>query len=90
MALLLVAAVLWKIKQKYDLYRRRQRLLVEMEQMASRAFSQVLVEIERRDVDPLINERLTNTEINNTRKKKKVQKQLKITLLSVRNFSIFG
>ncbi|XP_012260217.2 attractin-like protein 1 isoform X2 [Athalia rosae] len=72
MALLLVAAVLWKIKQKYDMYRRRQRLLVEMEQMASRAFSQVLVEIERRDVDPLINDRLPNSEmINNTRKKKK-------------------
>ncbi|CAB0010888.1 unnamed protein product [Nesidiocoris tenuis] len=46
--LLLVAAVLWKIKQKYDLYRRRQRLFVEMEQMASRPFSQVLVEIEKR------------------------------------------
>ncbi|XP_073969504.1 attractin-like protein dsd isoform X2 [Rhodnius prolixus] len=46
--LLLVAAVLWKIKQKYDMYRRRQRLFVEMEQMASRPFSQVLVEIEKR------------------------------------------
>ncbi|XP_063233286.1 attractin-like protein 1 [Bacillus rossius redtenbacheri] len=47
--LLLVAAILWKIKQKYDMYRRRQRLFVEMEQMASRPFSQVLVEVERRD-----------------------------------------
>lgn len=70
LALLLVAAVLWKIKQKYDMYRRRQRLLVEMEQMASRAFSQVLVEIERRDV-------LSDTERNdldacNGQKKKKV------------------
>lgn len=44
--LLLVAAMLWKIKQRYDLHRRRQRLFVEMEQMASRPFSQVLVEIE--------------------------------------------
>ncbi|XP_069690268.1 attractin-like protein 1 isoform X2 [Periplaneta americana] len=47
--LLLVAAILWKIKQKYDMYRRRQRLFVEMEQMASRPFSQVLVEIELRE-----------------------------------------
>jgi len=39
--LLLMAAVLWKIKQKYDMFRRRQRLFVEMEQMASRPFSQV-------------------------------------------------
>lgn len=31
------------------MYRRRQRLFVEMEQMASRPFSQVLVEVENRD-----------------------------------------
>ncbi|CAG7724473.1 unnamed protein product [Allacma fusca] len=43
--LLLVAAILWKIKQKYDMYRRRQRLFVEMEQMASRPFAQVYVEL---------------------------------------------
>ncbi|XP_017848030.1 attractin-like protein 1 isoform X2 [Drosophila busckii] len=47
--LLLMAAVLWKIKQKYDMFRRRQRLFVEMEQMASRPFSQVLVDIENRE-----------------------------------------
>ncbi|CAH0721263.1 unnamed protein product, partial [Brenthis ino] len=45
--LLFVAAALWKIKQRYDLYRRRQRLFVEMEQMASRPFSQVSIELER-------------------------------------------
>jgi len=47
LALLIIAAILWKIKQKYDRYRRRQRLYVEMEQMASRPFGQVLVELER-------------------------------------------
>lgn len=41
--LLLIAAILWKIKQKYDMYRRRQRLFVEMEQMASRPFSEVSI-----------------------------------------------
>lgn len=71
LALLLVAAVLWKIKQKYDMYRRRQRLFVEMEQMASRAFSQVLVEIERRDIDNSDSER-SESELTNCRKKKKV------------------
>ncbi|XP_017752850.1 PREDICTED: attractin-like protein 1 isoform X1 [Eufriesea mexicana] len=70
LALLLVAAVLWKIKQKYDMYRRRQRLFVEMEQMASRAFSQVLVEIERRDIDNSDSER-SESELTNCRKKKK-------------------
>lgn len=70
LALLLVAAILWKIKQKYDMYRRRQRLFVEMEQMASRAFSQVLVEIERRE--STISETDGNdAEMNNSRKKKK-------------------
>merc|ERR1712045_732592 len=46
LALLLIAAILWKIKQKYDRYRRRQRLYVEMEQMASRPFGQVLIALE--------------------------------------------
>lgn len=46
LALLVVAAILWKIKQRYDRYRRRQRLFVEMEQMASRPFGSVLVELE--------------------------------------------
>lgn len=71
LALLLVAAILWKIKQKYDMYRRRQRLFLEMEQMASRAFSQVLVEIERRDADGSDSER-GDVNFTNCRKKKKV------------------
>uniref|UniRef100_A0A2M4CRS9 Putative attractin n=1 Tax=Anopheles darlingi TaxID=43151 RepID=A0A2M4CRS9_ANODA len=51
--LLVMAAVLWKIKQHYDMFRRRQRLFVEMEQMASRPFSQVLVDIESREYNEL-------------------------------------
>ncbi|XP_035220041.1 attractin-like [Stegodyphus dumicola] len=46
LSLLIMAAVMWKIKQKYDLYRRRQRLFVEMEQMASRPFAGVAVELD--------------------------------------------
>ncbi|XP_054290142.1 attractin-like protein 1 [Macrosteles quadrilineatus] len=63
--LLLVAAVLWKIKQRYDMYRRRQRMFVEMEQMASRPFSQVLVEIEKRDASA------ESTTVNNTLRRRK-------------------
>ncbi|XP_014206707.1 putative protein tag-53 [Copidosoma floridanum] len=70
LALLLIAAILWKVKQKYDMYRRRQRLFVEMEQMASRAFSQVLVEIERREFY-VTEADGCDAEVNNTRKKKK-------------------
>ncbi|CAG0917287.1 unnamed protein product [Notodromas monacha] len=48
LALLATAAVAWKIKQKFDMYRRRQRLYVEMEAMASRPCAQVVLEVERR------------------------------------------
>lgn len=53
------------------MYRRRQRLFLEMEQMASRAFSQVIVEIERRDIDSTDPEH-GDTDFSNCRKKKKV------------------
>lgn len=53
--LLLVAAISWKLKQRYDIFRRRQRMFVEMEQMASRPFSQVLVEIEIRETESIEN-----------------------------------
>ncbi|XP_023308777.2 attractin [Lucilia cuprina] len=66
--LLLMAAILWKIKQKYDMFRRRQRLFVEMEQMASRPFSQVLVDIENRESIDLS---LTMEGIANMSKKRK-------------------
>ncbi|XP_075145870.1 attractin-like protein dsd [Haematobia irritans] len=66
--LLLMAAILWKIKQKFDMFRRRQRLFVEMEQMASRPFSQVLVEIESRENIDLS---LTMEGISNMSKKRK-------------------
>ncbi|KAJ6222083.1 hypothetical protein RDWZM_000628 [Blomia tropicalis] len=45
LALLIIAAFLWKIKQKYELYRRRQQLFVEMEQMASRPFAGVVLQM---------------------------------------------
>ncbi|KAJ1523050.1 hypothetical protein ONE63_002178 [Megalurothrips usitatus] len=76
--LLLVAAILWKIKQKYDMYRRRQRLFVEMEQMASRPFSQVLVEIERREklIESIAIEPDTqHSSIASLRKRKKMSRQ---------------
>ncbi|XP_065316096.1 attractin-like isoform X2 [Gordionus sp. m RMFG-2023] len=44
--LLFVAAVSWKVKQKYDIYRRRQRLFIEMEQMATRPFSSLYLYLE--------------------------------------------
>lgn len=48
LTLLIIAAVLYKVKHKYDSYRRRQRMIVEMEEMASRPFSTAVIEVERR------------------------------------------
>ncbi|XP_070211800.1 attractin-like protein 1 isoform X1 [Littorina saxatilis] len=48
LSLLLIAAALWKIKHKYDSYRRRQQLMVEMQAMASRPFASVCMEVEKK------------------------------------------
>ncbi|XP_063699166.1 attractin-like protein 1 isoform X2 [Culicoides brevitarsis] len=69
LALLLMAAILWKIKQRYDMFRRRQRLYVEMEQMASRPFSQVLVDIENKELLDTTPEVETITNVLKKRKK---------------------
>lgn len=68
--LLIVAAVLWKIKQKYDLYRRRQRLFVEMEQMASRPFASVFLELEHRDGSGNVPQEVQNCNPPNKKKRK--------------------
>eukprot|EP00106_Octopus_bimaculoides_P002004 XP_014769446.1 PREDICTED: attractin-like protein 1 [Octopus bimaculoides] len=68
LSLLLIAAIFWKIKQKYDVYRRRQRMFAELEQMASRPFAVVSIDIERR-VDGCVAEK---KEKQDYRKKKKV------------------
>lgn len=47
LSLLLLAAILWKVKQKYDVYRRRQRMFMEMEQMAKRSFACIHLEVSR-------------------------------------------
>ena len=51
MVLLLMAFIMWKIKQKYDVYTRRQRLMVEMEAMASRPFRSIYLELQLRPGD---------------------------------------
>jgi len=40
-----IAFALWKIKQRVDVYRRRQRMFVEMAQMASRPFASLQLEL---------------------------------------------
>lgn len=50
LTLLIIAAILWKIKQRYDIYRRRQQAFLELEHMASRPFASIFVEL-RNDQD---------------------------------------
>lgn len=47
LTLLIIAAILWKIKQKYDMYRRRQQLFLELQNMASRPFAGIVLHLEK-------------------------------------------
>jgi hypothetical protein len=49
LTLLIIAAILWKVKQKYDMYRRRQQMFLEMQNMASRPFAGILLHLENSD-----------------------------------------
>ncbi|XP_070539699.1 attractin-like protein 1 isoform X2 [Ptychodera flava] len=49
LSLLLIAAIIWKIKQKYDAYMRRRAHVVEMAQLASRPFATSCLEIEKEE-----------------------------------------
>ncbi|GCB61170.1 hypothetical protein scyTo_0006999 [Scyliorhinus torazame] len=52
LSLLLVAAVVWKIKQSCWASRRREQLLREMQQMASRPFATINVALETEEEPP--------------------------------------
>ncbi|XP_009072950.1 PREDICTED: attractin-like, partial [Acanthisitta chloris] len=52
LSLLLVAAVVWKIKQSCWASRRREQLLREMQQMASRPFASINVALETDEEPP--------------------------------------
>ncbi|XP_052255440.1 attractin-like protein 1 isoform X1 [Dreissena polymorpha] len=74
LSLLIIAAVLYKIKHKYDSYRRRQRMMVEMEEMASRPFAMALLEIEPKSADQAgADKKDTNPDL---RKRKRVSERL--------------
>jgi len=45
LTLLILAAILYKIKQRVDMYRRRQQFFLELEHLASRPFAGILLEI---------------------------------------------
>ena len=69
LSLLIIAAVLYKIKHKYDGYRRRQRMIVEMEEMASRPSAAITLEIEKKYDNCMAEKKDNNLEL---RKRKRV------------------
>ncbi|XP_059178870.1 attractin-like protein 1 isoform X2 [Physella acuta] len=79
LSLLLIAAALWKIKHKYDSYRRRQQMIVEMQQMASRPFSSISVEVERKS-NPAVVDKKDHLDSVLRRRKKMINKPSAISI----------
>lgn len=77
-SLLIIAAVLYKIKHKYDSYRRRQRMIVEMEEMASRPFAVTTLEFERKQDPGQAEKKDTNPDLR--KRKRSSNKPGQITL----------
>ncbi len=46
-SLLAIAFVTWKSKQRYDLYRHQRQVVIQMEHMASRPFTKLLIDVSR-------------------------------------------
>ncbi|KAK3590248.1 hypothetical protein CHS0354_041323 [Potamilus streckersoni] len=82
LSLLIIAAVLYKIKHKYDSYRRRQRMMVEMEEMASRPFAVVTLELEKKIEAGNAEKKDINVDL---RKRKRVSKPAQIALEPLHN-----
>ncbi|KAL4231921.1 hypothetical protein ACF0H5_009497 [Mactra antiquata] len=83
LSLLIIAAILYKIKHKYDSYRRRQRMIVEMEEMASRPFSTAVLEIEKRIDNTGAEKKETNTDLR--KRKRPGYKPGQVTLEPLNN-----
>ena len=47
-SLLAIAFISWKTKQRYDRYRRQRQVIIQMEQMASRPFTRLLVDVTKK------------------------------------------
>ncbi|XP_077992307.1 attractin-like protein 1 [Glandiceps talaboti] len=54
LGLLIIAGIVWKVKQRYDGYRRRQARVVEMKQMASRPFAVMRLHVEKEVNSPYV------------------------------------
>jgi len=65
LTLLIISAILWKIKQKYDMYRRRQQLFLELQNMASRPFAGITLEVEK-ELEAKANEPFISSKNNPT------------------------
>ncbi|XP_053204126.1 attractin-like protein 1 [Panonychus citri] len=66
LTLLIIAAVMWKIKQRYDMYRRRQQLYLELEHRASRPFASILIELNNEDSEEMLIQRNRDNEMDSS------------------------
>ncbi len=53
-SLLAIAFISWKTKQRYDRYRRQRQIIIQMEQMASRPFTRLLMDVTKKKETQLI------------------------------------
>lgn len=83
LSLLIIAAVLYKIKHKYDGYRRRQRMIVEMEEMASRPSAVITLEIEKKYDNCMAEKKDTNLELR--KRKRNTNKPTQMALEPLHN-----
>jgi hypothetical protein len=49
LSLLTIAFITWKSKQRYDRFRRQRQIVIQMEHMASRPFTRLIVDITKQD-----------------------------------------
>ena len=77
LSLLLIAAIIWKVKNRYNLYMRRRMEFVQMEQRASRPFGKASIDVDNpfvSDKNSLLKPQNTQTDRRGSRRKRQLKK----------------
>ena len=71
LTLLTVAFISWKTKQRYDRYRRQRQIVTQMENMASRPFTRLLVDVTKNEntMSAINDFKETNIQLDSTKSK---------------------
>ncbi|CAF0916193.1 unnamed protein product [Brachionus calyciflorus] len=68
LSLLTIAFITWKSKQRFDRYRRQRQIVIQMEQMASRPFTRLLLDITENSKENLLEMKIDKDELLKDRK----------------------